>query len=111
MRVVALLAESVDRNVNLRVLDGSKSVALLAESVDRNNAPIFSPFYNVVALLAESVDRNVDANQPRQAPRQSLSLRRAWIEMPLSGPFRIVGHVALLAESVDRNASWRHFST
>ena len=33
---VALRKESVDRNVNLRVLDGSKSVALRKESVDRN---------------------------------------------------------------------------
>ena len=34
--VVALRKESVDRNVNLRVVDGSKSVALRKESVDRN---------------------------------------------------------------------------
>ncbi len=34
--LVALRKESVDRNVNLRVLDGSKSVALRKESVDRN---------------------------------------------------------------------------
>ena len=35
--IVALRKESVDRNVNLRVLDGSKSsVALRKESVDRN---------------------------------------------------------------------------
>ena len=35
---VALRKESVDRNVNLRVVDGSKSsVALRKESVDRNN--------------------------------------------------------------------------
>ena len=37
---VALRKESVDRNVNLRVLDGSKSsVALRKESVDRNVDP------------------------------------------------------------------------
>ena len=36
MTYVALRKESVDRNVNLRVLDGSKSVALRKESVDRN---------------------------------------------------------------------------
>ena len=36
---VALRKESVDRNVNLRVVDGSKSsVALRKESVDRNNS-------------------------------------------------------------------------
>ena len=35
--MVALRKESVDRNVNLRVVDGSKSsVALRKESVDRN---------------------------------------------------------------------------
>ena len=56
--MVALRKESVDRNVNLRVLDGSKSVALRKESVDRNS---FNPqqwHLAKVALRKESVDRN-----------------------------------------------------
>ena len=49
----------MDRNVNLRVLDGSKSVALRKESVDRNSA-----------------GRESDTEE-----RRSLSARRAWIEI------------------------------
>ena len=80
--LVALRKESVDRNVNLRVLDGSKSsslsarrawieifpaslcdlsdcVALRKESVDRNTDPInLSDIPPNVALRKESVDRN-----------------------------------------------------
>ena len=60
MRLVALLAEGVDRNRNSicsRV--EQSSVALLAEGVDRNLACYTKqaqPDY--VALLAEGVDRN-----------------------------------------------------
>ena len=57
---VALRKESVDRNVNLRVLDGSKSsVALRKESVDRNDVLAVSALPELVALRKESVDRNV----------------------------------------------------
>ena len=57
--VVALRKESVDRNVNLRVVDGSKSsVALRKESVDRNVMPFFAVLGADVALRKESVDRN-----------------------------------------------------
>ena len=49
----------MDRNVNLRVLDGSKSVALRKESVDRNELTF----------------------KIRIAAIESLSARRAWIEM------------------------------
>ena len=56
---VALLAEGVDRNNNIRkILAMLDKVALLAEGVDRNQytfAPIPSA---LVALLAEGVDRN-----------------------------------------------------
>ena len=58
---VALRKESVDRNVNIRVLDGSKSVALRKESVDRN-------FLRDVSLNYKEV---------------SLSARRAWIEISM----------------------------
>ena len=49
----------MDRNVNLRVVDGSKSVALRKESVDRNKYVV----------------------QCRKVMNVSLSARRAWIEM------------------------------
>ena len=35
----------------------------------------------------------------------SLSVRRAWIEIPMSGPCVCCGPVALRKESVDRNTS------
>ena len=56
---VALRKESVDRNVNLRVLDGSKSSSLSARRawieinvLKKETGPI------IVALRKESVDRN-----------------------------------------------------
>ena len=56
--IVALRKESVDRNVNLRVVDGSKSVALRKESVDRNTQLMQGVPADNVALRKESVDRN-----------------------------------------------------
>ena len=67
--------------VNLRVVDGSKSVALRKESVDRN-----------VLMLNCMI-----------GPPLSLSARRAWIEIMV----KLLAHnrvlVALRKESVDRN--------
>ena len=48
----------MDRNVNLRVVDGSKSVALRKESVDRNLGAVQIIVIVMVALRKESVDRN-----------------------------------------------------
>ena len=60
----------------------------------------------MVALLAEGVDRNSFAEVEQVMNLQSLSSRRAWIEIAPTTP---TGHspakVALLAEGVDRN-SW-----
>ena len=81
-RIVALLAEGVDRNTiytsNRSREDGSPSsrrawieivnvpqpvayrrVALLAEGVDRNTASACTRRSRTVALLAEGVDRNI----------------------------------------------------
>ena len=59
MRLVALLAEGVDRNPALRVWRRlRKAVALLAEGVDRNQLTFSSLPVTSVALLAEGVDRN-----------------------------------------------------
>ena len=75
----------MDRNVNLRVVDGSKSsVALRKESVDRNSSARFARSACVVALRKESVDRNFFDVSLNYKEVSSLSARRAWIEMTLS---------------------------
>ena len=58
--VVALLAEGVDRNIELdEDEDKNQYVALLAEGVDRNFGTGIKPKQaEDVALLAEGVDRN-----------------------------------------------------
>ena len=72
----------MDRNVNLRVVDGSKSsVALRKESVDRNVSAFDVLAVSAVALRKESVDRNM--------PSQKL--------------LKSIDKVALRKESVDRN--------
>ena len=56
---VALLAEGVDRNKFLKLLDCYiYQVALLAEGVDRNWKLYVDITDDQVALLAEGVDRN-----------------------------------------------------
>ena len=81
-RWVALLAEGVDRNVNVLDPKKHKKVALLAEGVDRNwaNASTLGRAYSV-ALLAEGVDRNDGPLQILSLGLQSPSSRRAWIEI------------------------------
>ena len=64
--------------VNLRVLD----VALRKESVDRNGLGICHYRDDVVALRKESVDRNFLWVWTGGLSYESLSARRAWIEMP-----------------------------
>ena len=95
----------MDRNVNLRVVDGSKSsslsarrawieiialfdfpvvpaVALRKESVDRNCGYIRSIRKGTaVALRKESVDRNLASWSAVLTELLSLSARRAWIEI------------------------------
>ena len=57
-----------------------------------------------VALRKESVDRNNDTSYKKKSTRQSLSARRAWIEIGnnLSMSYN-AAKVALRKESVDRN--------
>ena len=64
---------------------GVTVVALLAESVDRNPYLLSLLPLQHVALLAESVDRNLELLPWGAGGAASLSLRRAWIEilMPL----------------------------
>ena len=79
---VALRKESVDRNVNLRVVDGSKS----SMSLSARRAWIEILLLRVLPFFAAS-----------------LSARRAWIEISGSTKPNARRAVALRKESVDRN--------
>ena len=56
-------------------------VALRKESVDRNYHQLTVDFVESVALRKESVDRNHDGMLRYRDAEQSLSARRAWIEI------------------------------
>ena len=58
-----------------------------------------------VALRKESVDRNWTALNRLLRKFQSLSARRAWIEIALGGLGGAAPQVALRKESVDRNST------
>ena len=81
------------------------AVALRKESVDRNenlgNAQIKCWR---VALRKESVDRNANGLPIGYVTSQSLSARRAWIEISEGRCLNMQRNVALRKESVDRNA-------
>ena len=78
-------------------------VALRKESVDRNVFLTLTVRNVPVALRKESVDRNNVSTNYHVRIRESLSARRAWIEI-LMGLFPAPGiMVALRKESVDRN--------
>ena len=67
-------------------------VALLAEGVDRNIEVPRSCCVTVVALLAEGVDRNLVKARVLEDDNRSPSSRRAWIEIsssPVVSPFWI----------------------
>ena len=57
----------------------------------------------IVALRKESVDRNVINKSNIRHRSESLSARRAWIEMPKQCYMDVIKLVALRKESVDRN--------
>ena len=57
----------------------------------------------IVALRKESVDRNAYAIAEENVDQESLSARRAWIEIRDSGHLTVGNPVALRKESVDRN--------
>ena len=79
---VALHKESVDRNDVIRpAIDVFLAVALHKESVDRNSLIFnFGRLHNV-ALHKESVDRNGCFGSAGTYSSESLSTRRAWIEI------------------------------
>ena len=60
-------------------------VALRKESVDRNTSCMPVSGGNLqVALRKESVDRNIKGSPYLQIGKQSLSARRAWIEIVIT---------------------------
>ncbi len=105
---VALRKESVDRNnIVSASFRACTTVALRKESVDRNLAWHCIREDVSVALRKESVDRNSFYAQYRHLPEQSLSARRAWIEINTLCSVEKCWAVALRKESVDRNlAVW-----
>ena len=80
---VALRKESVDRNGPQRPSRALARVALRKESVDRNAGIITSTGLFRVALRKESVDRNLPLTRNTTPNCESLSARRAWIEIPV----------------------------
>ena len=60
-----------------------------------------------VALRKESVDRNKDAGGTESIYNESLSARRAWIEIISTNQPAHSSQVALRKESVDRNVIGR----
>ena len=71
--------------------------------MDRNKISFGANIAIPVALRKESVDRNSFYAQNRHLAKQSLSARRAWIEIVSRPDRRVHGFVALRKESVDRN--------
>ena len=59
--------------------------------------------YTIVALRKESVDRNLADDAHPVTVCESLSARRAWIEIYFMNSFKLQRSVALRKESVDRN--------
>ena len=79
---VALRKESVDRNVLCLLHTVMQLVALRKESVDRNHDRFIARGQlPTVALRKESVDRNYSQQWHLAKHPQSLSARRAWIEI------------------------------
>ena len=71
--------------------------------MDRNLSTLPGKAVTTVALRKESVDRNFYAVQIVIVVVESLSARRAWIEILMLFLFGCLGFVALRKESVDRN--------
>ena len=71
----------MDRNARLRRSASIWLVALRKESVDRNEGTLINCNSNFVALRKESVDRNKIRIAAIDCIIESLSARRAWIEI------------------------------
>ena len=86
---VALRKESVDRNLIDEIQLEFNSVALRKESVDRNILGFGFFIFQRVALRKESVDRNALSALGGTTMPESLSARRAWIEMHMDNPEKV----------------------
>ena len=71
--------------------------------MDRNVDPDKDTLTDDVALRKESVDRNDNGNAVAVSDLESLSARRAWIEIFWQAKEKPYRNVALRKESVDRN--------
>ena len=101
---VALRKESVDRNNFSRLhYNITVMVALRKESVDRNGVNDGTRAFQVESLSARRAWIEILAPRLADMSNASLSARRAWIEITLFLSFRLVVGVALRKESVDRN--------
>ena len=101
--MVALRKESVDRNNHHLAVDLVESVALRKESVDRNS---FNPQQWHLAQQSLSARRawiEILIFSRQVCLTWSLSARRAWIEIKKIGRLLVAVRVALRKESVDRN--------
>ena len=90
---------------NCQAMQGNFLVALRKESVDRNDPDGILVFCGPVALRKESVDRNIDTQHLGICVIESLSARRAWIEISTLHNIFELFPVALRKESVDRNSA------
>ena len=125
-RIVALLAEGVDRNrSNGKRIRGNRwspssrrawiemmedfgsvigmGVALLAEGVDRNRTVSLALAGVVVSPSSRRAWIEIGKQQRQNQPKPSPSSRRAWIEIYHTTDKTQPSKVALLAEGVDRN--------
>ena len=79
--------------------------------MDRNREGLPKQSAEAVALRKESVDRNPYIPLAKVRHCESLSARRAWIEINVGFPIAAFLLVALRKESVDRNSLSRRCFT
>ena len=104
VKIVALLAEGVDRNLTVMSPGTMPPVALLAEGVDRNFNGLLSEKLVLTSPSSRRAWIEICSAPPQQASPWSPSSRRAWIEIGGSRGRFCWLTVALLAEGVDRNS-------
>ena len=99
--IVALRKESVDRNwQNIDDREMISAVALRKESVDRNMGWIFGMHLCKQSLSARRAWIEMLYQYVRNNRTRSLSARRAWIEMEITGESR------LALESLSARRAW-----
>ena len=91
---------------SLFCLSGCIFVALRKESVDRNMLCTSVCFVCVGSLSARRAWIEIGISGVDKVSHQSLSARRAWIEIVFRGWTLNINGVALRKESVDRNRYW-----